>query len=55
MPFMTSLMFVGKARSLPKSGETDRFVTQVTSGLTNKHFSSIEIFQLTVNIRKLPP
>jgi hypothetical protein len=32
-----SLMFVGKARSLPFSGALERFFTWVGSSLTHKH------------------
>ncbi len=35
-PFQPSLVFVGKARSLPKSGALERSFTRVGSGLTHK-------------------
>jgi hypothetical protein len=40
--FQPSLMFVGKARSLPYSGEPESFFTQVGSGLSHKHWASLE-------------
>jgi hypothetical protein len=30
-------MFVGKARSLPQCGSSERYFNQVGSGLTRKH------------------
>jgi hypothetical protein len=41
-PFHPSLMFVGEARSLPKSGAPERFFTRVGSSLTRKHQTRLE-------------
>jgi hypothetical protein len=35
--FQTSLMFVGKSKSLPKSGAHEKYFTQLESSLTHKH------------------
>jgi hypothetical protein len=37
MPFHPSLMFVGKAKSLPNSKAPESFFTQVGSGLNRLH------------------
>ncbi len=36
-PFQPSLLFVGKTRSLAKSGTSERFFTRVGYSLTNKY------------------
>jgi hypothetical protein len=36
-PFQPSLLFVGKARSLPYSGAPERFFNRIGSCLTNRH------------------
>jgi hypothetical protein len=41
-PFQPSLIFVVKARSLPKSGAPERQFTWVGSGLTRKHKTKLE-------------
>ncbi len=41
-PLRPSLMFVGKARSLPLSRELERSFSQVGSGLTHKHETRLE-------------
>jgi len=40
--FQSSLMFVGKARSLPQSGAPERHFTQIGSDLTCKHYTRLE-------------
>jgi hypothetical protein len=37
-----SLIFVGKARSISKSGAPESFLIQVGSGVTNKHYAKLE-------------
>ncbi len=41
-PFQPSLMLVSKVRSLPYSGASERFFTQVGSGPTHKHLARLE-------------
>ncbi len=41
-PFQPSLMFVDKARSHPLRGSPEICFTQVGSGLTHKHYTSLE-------------
>ncbi len=43
-PFQPSLMFVGKARSLPKSDAFERCFTLVGSGLNRKHWTRVKRF-----------
>ncbi len=40
--FQLSLMFEGKARSLPKSGAPERYLNQVRCSLTCKHYTGME-------------
>ncbi len=60
MSFQPSLMFVGKARSLPYIGRPERCFTWVGSDITHEHNTTINIsqgqtLQLTANINKLCP
>ncbi len=41
-PFKTIRIFVGKARSLPKSVSSEKDFTWVGSGLSNKHLTRLE-------------
>jgi hypothetical protein len=41
-PFEPSLMFIGKARSLPKSGEPKMCFARAGSGLIHKHLTRLE-------------
>ncbi len=41
-PFQPILMFVGEARSLPKSGAPEGSFTRVGSGLTRKYWTRVE-------------
>jgi hypothetical protein len=41
-PFQPSLMFVGKARSQPKSGAPERYFTRAGSSLACKHYTRLE-------------
>jgi hypothetical protein len=41
-PFQLSLMFLDKARSLPKGGVPERYIAQVGSCLTHKHRTRLE-------------
>ncbi len=41
-PFQSSLMFVGKTRSLPSNGASEKCFTRVGYGLTHKHYTWLE-------------